>query len=239
MSRHSRLLRLKLLLAFFLAGTILGCQGEVAEELSGDQQAATSAVASPEEPSYLLLALGDSLTEGIGVEEESTYPALLEARLQEAGLPWRVQNAGVAGETSSGALSRLEWVLQIQPDAVILETGGNDGLRGVDPEVTEDNLRRMIVLLKERGVPVMLAGMRAPANLGEAYTRRFEASFSRVAEQENVPLIDFFLEGVAGVPELNQPDRIHPTAEGYRAVVDHIGPQVEGWLRELAEESKL
>jgi acyl-CoA thioesterase-1 len=180
-----------------------------------------------------LVALGDSLTEGLGVEDAQTYPAQLERRLQAEGLDWTVVNAGYSGETSSGARSRLNWVLKLKPDAVLLETGGNDGLRGIPPEVTRENLHFLVNELKSRQIPVMLAGMKTLANLGPDYTNPFEAVYTEVAQEQQVPLIPFFLEGVAGSVELNQPDRIHPTEEGYAKVVEHIAPTVIDWLRGL------
>lgn len=194
----------------------------------------TASPASSDIEAPVLLALGDSLTEGLGVEESEAYPALLEEYLQSEGLSWRVQNAGVSGETSSGALSRLEWVLRTEPDAVLIVIGGNDGLRGIDPEVTKANIASMLRLLQEKQIPVLLGGMQAPGNLGPDYTEAFEAIYPTVAKSLEVPLIPFFLEGVAAVPELNQPDRIHPTAEGYQEIVERIGPQVVEWLRPLS-----
>lgn len=187
------------------------------------------------DPTRHLVAFGDSLTEGLGVDPEETYPAQLERRLRAEGLAWKVTNAGYSGETSSGARSRLDWVLKLEPDAVLLETGGNDGLRGVSPEVTRENVSFLVDELKARNIPVMLAGMKTLANLGPDYTTPFEAVYPTVAKEQGVPLIPFFLEGVAGSVELNQPDRIHPTGKGYSKIVEQIAPRVIAWLRELPE----
>lgn len=174
-----------------------------------------------------LVALGDSLTEGFGLDQAEAYPAQLEQRLRDDGYDVEVVNAGVSGETSSGARSRLDWVLQSEPDIVILATGGNDGLRGIDPGVTDENLSAMVGTLRENGVTVVLAGMQIVQNMGEQYIEDFRAVYPRVAEtNDGVILIPFFLEGVGGNPSLNQPDAIHPTAEGYAVVVETIYPYV-------------
>jgi acyl-CoA thioesterase-1 len=185
-------------------------------------------VAVTEEIRYegTIVAMGDSLTAGLGVPEEQAWPYLLERRLHADGHKYRVVNAGISGETSSGALSRVEWTLTLEPDIVILETGANDGLRGIDPGLTRDNIEKIILALKERGVTVVLAGMRMVTNLGEDYTMEFATIYPELAASHDVILIPFFLEGMAADPALNQPDGIHPTGEGYRVVTDHIYPYV-------------
>lgn len=190
----------------------------------------TPEVAPPETPTptyeTLIVALGNSLTEGLGVAEEDAYPALLQHRLNSDGYSVRVVNAGISGETSSGALSRINWIMTLEPDIVILETGANDGLRGIDPKLTAANIEKMLIRFEEKGVAVVLAGMKMGTNLGEPYLRDFEAVYTRAAQRHDLILIPFFLEGVAAVPRLNQPDGIHPTEEGYRKIVDHIYPYV-------------
>jgi acyl-CoA thioesterase-1 len=178
-----------------------------------------------------ILAVGDSLTEGLGVREDQAYPAVLERKLKSHGIGYRVINAGVSGETSSGTLSRIQWILRLKPDIVILVTGANDGLRGLDPDLTRSNLEKIVRQLKALDVVVVLGGMRMVQNLGDRYTRAFAGIYPAVAADQNVILIPFFLEGVAGESELNQPDGIHPTAEGYRRIVEHIYPYVEEAIR--------
>ena len=178
-----------------------------------------------------IVAFGDSLTAGLGLEESEAYPAQLERRLQKDGFAWKVVNAGLSGETSSAARARVSWVMRLHPRLVILETGANDGLRGIEPKITEDNLREIMSLFKKSGVTVLLVGMRAPENLGEDYVHRFADLYPRLARTQGVAFTPFFLEGVAAVPELNQPDRIHPTQQGYAVVVDNIAPQVEELLK--------
>lgn len=174
-----------------------------------------------------IVAMGDSLTAGLGLSEEEAYPAQLARRLSADGHRFKVVNAGVSGETSSGALSRVEWVIaSLKPDIVLLETGANDGLRGIDPTLLEANLNRLITIFKAHNIEVVLAGMQMLPNLGPDYTKAFKAIYPRVAQQHQIILIPFFLEGVAGRGDLNQPDDIHPTAEGYTRIVDTVYPFV-------------
>ncbi len=173
-----------------------------------------------------IVAVGDSLTAGYGVNEADAYPAQLEKKLQAAGFQWRVVNAGISGETSSGTLSRVGWVLRLKPEIVILETGANDGLRGIDPHVTKKNISDIVQLLKENRVSVILAGMRMAPSMGKDYTSAFAAIYPAVAKQQGVKLMPFFLQGVAGDPALNQNDGIHPVAEGYRIITDALYPYV-------------
>jgi acyl-CoA thioesterase-1 len=171
----------------------------------------------------VVVCLGDSLTEGHGVDPEQSWPSLLEARLRERGHPGvRVVNAGISGSTSASAVSRLRWLLASDPDVVILALGGNDGLRGVALESTEANLEQAILLAKSRGVRVVLAGMKIPPNYGPDYARRFEGMYPALASRHGVALIPFLLEGVAAQPDKNLPDGIHPNASGYRIVVDNV-----------------
>ena len=174
-----------------------------------------------------IVAVGDSLTAGYGVDETEAYPALLEKRLLLDGFFFKVINAGISGETSSGTLSRIEWVIRsLNPDIIILETGANDGLRGVDPKVLEKNLDGIITIIQANGIGILLAGMKMPPNLGPVHTARFSKIYPRVANKHNIPLIPFFLERVAGDARYNLPDRMHPNPEGYRRILDTIYPYV-------------
>jgi acyl-CoA thioesterase-1 len=174
----------------------------------------------------VIVAVGDSLTAGYRVAEEEAYPALLRQRLARDGRYFEVINAGSSGETSSGTLARLDWILTLKPDIMILETGANDGLRGIDPQLTRDNIDRIVTRLKAEGVIVVLAGMQMIKNLGATFTNQFESLYPAVAGKHDIILIPFFLETVAARPQLNQADGIHPTVEGYRRVTDHIYPFV-------------
>ena len=173
-----------------------------------------------------IVAVGDSLTEGLGVAEKFAYPAVLEDKLRTQGYPYQVVNAGVSGETSSGTLSRIKWTLTLKPDIVILVTGANDGFRGIDPGLIKSNIRAIIKMLKEQGVTVVLGGMQIVQNLGQDYITAFTEIYPDVARSEDVILIPFFLADVAANQEYNQADGIHPTAEGYRIIVDNITPYV-------------
>jgi acyl-CoA thioesterase-1 len=174
-----------------------------------------------------IVAMGDSLTAGLGLDESEAYPAVLERRLKADGYSARVVNAGVSGETSSGAVSRLDWVLSsLGPDIVILETGANDGMRGIDPDILGANLDHLLTTLKSADIKVILAGMQMLPNLGPVYTSKFNGVYARMAKAHDVPLIPFFLENVAGDRRYNQSDMIHPNAEGYQRIVDHIYPWV-------------
>ena len=181
----------------------------------------------------VIVAMGDSLTEGMGVDPADAYPAQLERRLLADGYNVEVVNAGISGETTSGALSRVNWVLGLEPDIVILATGGNDGLRGIAPELTARNLDQLVTTFQDAGVTVLLAGMEMVENMGEEYTSAFRAVYPTVSAAHDVPLIPFLLEGVATDPKLNQPDFIHPTAAGYAVVVDTIYPYVTDLLAQL------
>jgi acyl-CoA thioesterase-1 len=174
-----------------------------------------------------IVAVGDSLTAGLGVDENHTYPSLIQKRLAADGHHFKVINAGISGETSSGTLSRINWVVSsLKPDLVILVTGANDGLRGLDSKLLRQNLDQIISFLKERKIRVVLGGMKMLPNLGPGYVIEFERVYPEMADKHHIPLIPFFLKGVAGEKSLNQPDGIHPTAEGYRIIVDHIYPYV-------------
>jgi acyl-CoA thioesterase-1 len=171
-----------------------------------------------------LVALGDSLTAGPGVPEQEAYPAQLERKLQEAGYNWRVVNAGISGETTSGTLSRLPWVLKLKPDVVILEIGANDGFRAINPNLVRRNIEGLVSRIQESGAVVVLAGMQMLTNLGPTYTTSFANIYPSIAREQHLLLIPFFLDKVAGEANLNLPDGIHPTAEGYRIVTETVFP---------------
>jgi len=174
-----------------------------------------------------LLALGDSLTAGYGLPSSESFPVRLQAALAAAGLSVSVINAGVSGDTSAGGRARIDWLLADKPDFALVELGGNDGLRGIDPQVTYDNLDAMLARLARDKVPVLLAGMLAPPNLGREYGDAFKDVFPRLAEKHHVPLYPFFLDGVAAQPDLNQADGIHPNAKGVDVIVARILPYVK------------
>ncbi|MBX7198821.1 MAG: arylesterase [Rhodospirillaceae bacterium] len=184
-------------------------------------------------PSYAadpikILALGDSLTAGYGLNNPAdAFPAQLEKALKAKGHNISVIQGGISGDTTTGGRSRLEWSLAAKPDAVILELGANDALRAIDPKLTNDNLAFMVKRISDAGIPVLLAGMMAPPNLGRDYSDRFNKIYPAIAKDMGVLLYPFFLDGVAAIPELNQGDRIHPTEKGVKVIVERILPVAE------------
>ena len=171
-----------------------------------------------------IVCLGTSLTAGFGLDPDLAWPAILQQKIDSAGLRYRVVNAGVSGETSAGALRRIDWLLREPAAVLVLETGANDGLRGQEPEATRANVQGILDRARRQSPApkLVLAGMMAPPNLGADYTRRFRAVFPEVAKANGAALVPFLLEGVAGIPRLNQADGIHPTAEGQRIVAENV-----------------
>ncbi|MGO2278992.1 MULTISPECIES: arylesterase [unclassified Psychrobacter] len=232
---------------------ISGCQKEAETTAANDTQStntetinsqtstapvATEAASSTEQQinsPLTILALGDSLTEGLGVDGDANYPAQLEASLKELGYTnAKVINSGLSGETSTGLVNRLDWVAQTEPDITILTIGANDAMRGLDVATIEENIRTAVKRLQDNGSEVILGGMSIYDNLGNDYVSAFSDIYPRVAEDMNVPLIPFFLEGVGGDPDLNQADAIHPTKDGYTIIVnDNILPILKPELKKL------
>jgi len=188
-----------------------------------------------------ILILGDSISAGYGVAPEEAYPSLLQDKIDQAGLPWHVINAGVSGDTSAGGLGRIDWLLRQKVDVLLLELGGNDGLRGLSPESTEKNLQAIINKTRSKypEVKILIAGMRMPASMGVEYTRRFEETFSSLAQKNKTAFLPFLLEGIAGKPELNQPDRIHPTPAGHKIVAENVWKVLKPLLEQGPKVSAL
>jgi len=191
--------------------------------------------------SLRVLFFGDSITAGYGVDPSQAFPSRIEDKVQQLGWPVEIIAAGLSGETSAGGLRRIDWVMRQPIDVMVLELGANDGLRGISPEATEENLRAIIakVRAKNPDVAILLAGMMVPPNLGEPYSRAFSAIFPRIAEQTQVELIPFILEGVAGESDLNQSDGIHPTSEGHRIIARSLWSQLESILRDRLDQRAL
>jgi acyl-CoA thioesterase I len=189
--------------------------------------ALAAAPATAAERPVRIVALGDSLTAGLGLTADAAFPTRLEKALRAEGLAVEISNAGVSGDTASGGLARLDWSVPEGTDAVILELGANDMLRGIDPKVTRAALTEIVRRLTERHITVLLAGMRAAPNLGPDYGRAFEAIYSDLAAQNGLLLYPFFLDGVAADAKLNQRDGMHPTAAGVDAIVARILPKAE------------
>jgi acyl-CoA thioesterase-1 len=198
--------------------------------------AAESAESVTVEDAPLVVFLGDSVTAGFGLEKSQAFPTLVDELLRREDLAVRVVNAGLSGDTSTGGLRRLEWLLKQAPDVVVVELGANDGLRGLPLELTEQNLRETLLRIREAGARVLLLGMRLPPNYGPEYAASFAALFPRLARELDVALVPFALEGVGGDPDLNLADGIHPNAEGHRRVAQNVIPYLREILQEVEEE---
>jgi acyl-CoA thioesterase I len=223
------------LLAVLLAAAAAGCE---APERSAPAAARPAGAAEDVRPASegVVLFVGTSLTAGYGVGEEDAYPAAIEEKIEAAGLRYRVVNAGVSGETSAGALRRLDWLLRQPFDVLVLETGANDMLRGQDPDSTRENIRAIVRQARAANpeASIVLAGMRSLPNLGREYTRRFESIYPELAAEEDLVLIPFLLEDVAAEPRMNLPDGIHPNEQGQRRVARNVWDVLEPVLRERA-----
>jgi acyl-CoA thioesterase I len=224
MSRFSLLL--------LLLPAVAACGGEPRPSaVTADRSQEKANPAATPDGRPVILAFGDSLTAGHGVALGLSYPSRLQKQLDSRGYAYRVVNAGISGDTTSGGLSRIDGALSVRPAIVILELGANDGLRGTPLREVEDNLAQMIEKSQTAGATVVLAGMTLPRNYGADYIGNFEAMYGRLAKQYKTALIPFFLEGVAGHMELNQDDGIHPTAAGYAVITQNVVRYIEPLLR--------
>lgn len=203
-------------------------------EIREDPPTGSSGTSASADMRPVLLFLGTSLTAGLGVSQDDAYPAVLQQKVDSAGFDLRVVNAGVSGETSAGGLRRLDHLLELPVRVLVLELGANDGLRGLQVEAMRDNLQAIIDRTRATHpeAEVVLAGMEAPPNLGDRYTNAFREVFAELARENDAHLIPFLLEGVGGIPELNQDDQIHPTARGHRLIADNVWPVLVDALRE-------
>lgn len=179
---------------------------------------------------HTIVAFGDSLTAGLGVTPDESYPAQLQARLRAEGYAYRVVNAGSSGDTTAGGLRRVDWALKNKPDIVIVALGANDAMRGQALASVRSNLDGIVARFQKAGARVLLVGMEVPPNYGARYAADFRRLYVEVARKRGAAFMPFLLDGVAGDPRLNQGDGIHPTAEGYRIVVDHLWPHLEPLL---------
>jgi acyl-CoA thioesterase-1 len=212
-----------------------GAPPETATAPSATAPASAATVeGAPDAP--VVAFLGDSLTAGLGLAEEEAHPAAVGELLARRGIAVRIVNGGISGDTSAGALERLDWLLGRPPAVLVVSIGANDGLRGMPVESLEANLRAIVRRARAAGARVLVTGQRIPINYGTTYARAFEAVYPRVAEEEGATLLPFLLEGVAMVPELNQPDGIHPTAEGQRRIARAVADALEPLLRAAGED---
>ena len=220
----------------FAAGAFLllqSCGGEAAKndtpQTSSNQEEATVNTNSKERT---ILFFGNSLTAGLGLPDDQTFTYIIDQRLDSLGVPYTVVNAGLSGETSAGGLGRVDWVLQQPVDIFVLELGANDALRGIELNSTRENLRGILQKVKEKypDADLIVAGMLAPPNMGAAYSEEFKSIYPALAKEFNAGLIPFLLDGVGGIPEMNQQDGIHPNAAGEKIVVENIWPVLEEYL---------
>ena len=207
--------------------TLYGCgEAQTSHEAVSNQQASRDAKASAAAATKNILFFGNSLTAGYGLEgTEEAFPALIQQKIDSLGLPYKAVNAGLSGETTAGGKSRIDWLLKKQQvDVFVLELGANDGLRGISTEETYANLKAIIEKVRASNpeVQIILTGMQLPPSMGQQYTDEFRQVFTRIAEEENVALVPFLLEGVGGVADLNQKDGIHPTAEGQKILAKNV-----------------
>lgn len=209
----------------FLSLLLLGC-GEKNAKKDTDEVSATqeTTVTETGDSNKKILFFGDSLTAGYGLEVSQAFPALIQQKIDSLELDYTVINAGLSGETTASGKNRLEWVLEDGIDIIIIELGANDGLRGVPLTETESNLQSMVDTVQSKlpNAKIILAGMKIPPNMGPEYTSKFESLFPELASSENITLIPFLLENVAGIPELNQGDGIHPTVAGQKLVAENV-----------------
>ena len=222
--------------------SIAGCERDEttaaapADQDPGEMMPAARAPASPPTArGPRVVFLGDSLTAGLGLDADQAFPALLETILAEENLPVRVVNAGVSGDTTAGGLRRLDWLLQQNPDIVVVGLGANDGLRGVELKASEENLRAIVRKSRDAGAHVLLLGMLIPPNYGPEYTTQFRELYQRIANDLSVPLVPFILQGVGGEASLNQADGIHPTADGQLIVARNILPHLRPIVKQRSE----
>jgi len=198
---------------------------------------ATSVPAPAQDRPVRIVVLGDSLSAGLGLSGGEAFPAKLARALKAKGIAVDIANAGVSGDTASGGLARLDWSVPEGTDAVIVQLGANDALRGVDPKITRGALDQIMRRMKERGIEVLLAGMLAPRNLGNDFTRKFDSIYPELAEKYGALLYPFFLDGVATLARLNQRDGVHPNAEGVGVIVKGILPKVEELVNRVRAKS--
>ncbi|MCS6968409.1 MAG: arylesterase [Cytophagales bacterium] len=205
-----------------LVALLAACQPATREDSSN--RAANKPIAEDTDKRKVILFFGNSLTAGFGVEPEEAFPALIQQKIDSLGLPYRCVNAGLSGETSAGGKARIDWLLKQPVDILVIELGGNDGLRGIDPEETRKNLQAIIDKAKARypHITIVLAGMEAPPNMGQEYTRAFRRLYPELAQANQLSLIPFLLDKVGGEPSLNLPDGIHPTAQGHQIIAQTV-----------------
>ena len=228
---------MKRILLFLMVVIAVGCDRDASSDVSpapsGD---ATRSTTPATKTSGLprVVFLGDSITAGYGLDAEQAFPAIVRDQLAKDGIQVDIVNAGRSGDTTAGGLARIDWILQQKPDVVVVGLGGNDGLRAQDVKSSEANLRAIVTRARAAGAQVLLLGMLIPPNYGPEYTKGFREIYPRIADEMNVPLVPFLLEGVGGEARLNQGDGIHPTAEGHQLVAQNVLPHLRELLKNRA-----
>lgn len=204
-------------------------QAKTKEVVTENTNKTNNTIESTEDGKKTIICFGNSLTAGYGLDEKEAWPSLLQERIDSLSLDYKVVNAGISGETSSGGLNRINWVLNQKVDVFILELGANDMLRGLDITMTEKNLIGILDKVHEKnpGIPIIIAGMLAPPNMGEAYEAKFKGIYKKLAGEFNGELIPFFLDGVAGIDSLNLADGMHPNANGQHIVLENVWQQLK------------
>jgi len=213
-----------LFLSLFMLLSISACGEASKKEKKETEEESTEDQSENGDENKVILFFGDSLTAGYGLEQEEAFPELIQHKIDSLELSYKVVNAGLSGETTSGGKNRIDWVLKQNVDIFVLELGANDGLRGIPLEETRKNLQEIIDFVKDKNpdIEIILAGMQIPPNMGQDYTSEFKSIFPELAKENEAHIIPFLLEGVAGNPNLNQQDGIHPTAEGYEIVAENV-----------------
>ncbi|MGE5944383.1 MAG: arylesterase [Flavobacteriales bacterium] len=231
-SKAMRILLMFCYILLLITSTSCGETSDKKLKTSSDDIEATDSLRATTSKDKLILFFGNSLTAGMGLDVEEAFPAVIQHKLDSLGLSYKVINAGLSGETTASGKNRVEWILNQKVDVFVLELGANDGLRGIPPSETKSNLQAIIDIVREKNpdVKIVLAGMQMPPNLGEDYTTEFKNIFPELAEKNNIELIPFLLENVAGIPELNQGDGIHPTVEGQKILAENVWVVLEDIL---------
>lgn len=223
------LVKFDFFLLFFSILIIFSCGNSAGGDITSENASEEEIVTEQTSESRKIIFFGNSLTAAYGLDPGEGFPAIIQQKLDDAGYNYEVVNAGLSGETTAGGNERVDWILQQLVDVFVLELGGNDGLRGIDPESTYRNLQAIIDKVKTKApeTTIILAGMEAPPNMGEAYTTAFRSVYTRLAQENDLPLIPFLLEGVGGDPALNLPDGIHPNIEGQKIVAENVWEVLE------------
>ncbi|MFT7669086.1 MAG: acyl-CoA thioesterase-1 [Planctomycetota bacterium] len=231
----------KRILALLLSLFILGCGSEqepdtetrLGDSWQGSSSAGSVAALEIDADAPTVIFLGDSLSAGLHLEADLAFPAVLQRRMVERGLPFKLVNAGISGDTAAGGVARIDWLLKQNPSVVVVELGANDGLRGMDTQKIEANLRTILLRIRDAGATSILFGLEIPTSYGLEYTQKFRQMYVTLSDDLDLPFVEDFLVGVGGVPSMNLPDGMHPTALGHERLADNIQAVLVGVLEDL------